>query len=969
MAKIWSTILAVFCFVIFLGSMDLSPVRAEPEMDSIETEEIEGTEEIFVDELAPRITLNLCGQEGKVLTCGEIFFYGETDKAGKPCIEFLLEIEEYEENDSCMSGIKYVTVEMNGELAFEKTYDGTENVVAVAEVVFGLENVSAADVYEGMIRVADNAGNESEMVLKVHKDMEGPCIRDVRMSEPISVQTETYFYNDTVLIEVACEDAGVGGTELEWGFIDAGNILPVGMVEVNEGNQASFELEPMTEDAFEELVYVRGRDAFDNVGEMLILQPIVIETQEQHDVAGIVEPHLLVDNITESPYKDATGKTLYAGKEGQVVLRINATDLTNGVKAIVWEVASEKGKQEALNGRISFCQGEFDEKDGTWELEDGTDYPKIVNGEVKIALEELNVNNVTVTIKMIDFSGNQTAEEVIFSVDRSAPVIVVEFDEALPDEEYTSIYSCKRTAKIAITDRNLDASQLSVNITNSEGTVPEVAEWGFSVDEENPAFTTCTTNVTFDMDGDYTMAIRCRDLAGHSAENMDIPEFTIDMTKPEMVVTYQNREVRNGRYYNAPQVIQIQITEHNFTSDRVAISGQSSPVLSEFRSEGNVHTAVILCNTDGEYQFDFTYTDKAGNAGEKYSSESFCIDMTIPVIEITEVENYSANNGTVAPKVAVSDVNLDDTSVEITITGANHGEVVLESVTYLQERGKVFSFSDIPRGQEWDDMYTLTVVVEDFAGNVNTKSIVFSVNRFGSVYVFSDSLKTIAGNYIQDEVAVKLTEINVDSLEPASIRVVVDQNGSVRDLEEGEDYQVTEVDGKGSWHQYEYNIDKGVFSGDGRYIVTVYSVDEAGNLNENRDETKQAEIRFGVDKTMPNIIPINVQSQTMYHADEIVAAVAVNDNLVLQDVQVFVGGESCEVTKIRDNYLFRITTADDYQKVTIVAQDAAGNRTNYVLTDILVTTNDWTHFVAKKKEEIKLLLDFLLQKAHKLLNL
>ena len=78
----------------------------------------------------------------------------------------------------------------------------------------------------------------------------------------------------------------------------------------------------------------------------------------------------------------------------------------------------------------------------------------------------------------------------------------------------------------------------------------------------------------------------------------------------------------------------------------------------------------------------------------------------------------------------------------------------------------------------------------DLAGNESTDTVTFSVNRFGSVYVFDDSLKNIEGTYIQNEIDVRLTEVNVDSLEHDKITVVVDTNGTPEDLVEGVDYTV-----------------------------------------------------------------------------------------------------------------------------------------------------------------------------------
>lgn len=74
--------------------------------------------------------------------------------------------------------------------------------------------------------------------------------------------------------------------------------------------------------------------------------------------------------------------------------------------------------------------------------------------------------------------------------------------------------------------------------------------------------------------------------------------------------------------------------------------------------------------------------------------------------------------------------------------------------------------------------------------------------------------------------------------------------------------------------------------------MTLYSEDIAGNVNENIDESKEAEISFGVDKTAPVVIPIDVESNAQYPVDTKAANVTVNDNLVLDSVEIYIGDKN-----------------------------------------------------------------------------
>ena len=255
------------------------------------------------------------------------------------------------------------------------------------------------------------------------------------------------------------------------------------------------------------------------------------------------------------------------------------------------------------------------------------------------------------------------------------------------------------------------------------------------------------------------------------------------------------------------------------------------------------------------------------------------------------------------------------------------------------ENGQTFTFSDFAHEQDVDDIYTLTARETDFAGNETEQSITFSVNRFGSVYVLDDSLKEIEGTYIKEPIDIVLTETNVDSLSMDTIKITVSANGEPKNLEEGTDYTITSVGGNGSWSQYTYKIDKSVFQGDGSYLVTVYSEDNAGNINENINESKQAEIGFGVDGTAPVIVPINIEEGQSYNTQNYEATVSVIDNLVLQDIKVILNGQTLSYTQDGDDISFSIPESDKRQTVAISAKDAAGNEVDCEIADLLVSTN------------------------------
>lgn len=176
------------------------------------------------------------------------------------------------------------------------------------------------------------------------------------------------------------------------------------------------------------------------------------------------------------------------------------------------------------------------------------------------------------------------------------------------------------------------------------------------------------------------------------------------------------------------------------------------------------------------------------------------------------------------------------------------------------------------------------------AGNETEKTITFSANRFGSVYNLSE-VEDIISKYLKVEEDIVFTETNVDSLDRDGIKIKLTKNGTPSDLVEGTDYTVEVTGGNGQWSVYKYTVNKKLFADDGRYSISIYSKDAAGNVNENIDETKEAEISFGIDKTKPVVVPIDFESGKQYPVEMKTVSVEIKDNLVLESVKIYLNGK------------------------------------------------------------------------------
>lgn len=859
------------------------------------------------------------------------------------------------------SGIYNVKASVNNKELVNVSYPDQKTVTESYEINTKDAVINAdTNSYDMVITAIDNAGNEYSKTQRVYKDITAPEILSIDMEAAGNKEadgsvsyTETdygYYFVENTKVTVTATDGSKEGDsgvkEIHYYTVDAnGTKSSEQIVQADAEGKVIF----VVQAGFKGQIYACAYDMLNNHEERYVTpSSLIIETAEQH----AREKHIDF-NKAAAASKDAKGNELY---EKDVTVDVTVTDAFSGIRSVEWTVESPYDKENNQSGNVEISnQGAF--SSGNADGWSQTKKDKNLVTELKKSFTvKNNSNEIKMHIKMTDRAGNTSEDELIFSIDKTKPEIKIAFNNETPDAENTTMFKENRVATITVTERNFEAADFKADITNTDGVIPELSAWQTTENTENPDQSVSTATITFAEDGDYTLSVSGKDKAANQAETVKADDFTIDKTRPVITVTYDNNNAVNGNYYAAVRTATIQIEEHNFSENRVRITGTATdngagisfPQSSGFTGNGDIHTATITCGTDGLYNFNVEYTDMAGNIAETYTGEEYYVDLTEPEIEIVGVEDYSANNGDVIPQIVMSDTNFDTNGVNIELVGANQGSVAPEGSYTNQGNGETFTFQNFPKEQSYDDIYTINATLTDMAGNESNATVTFSVNRFGSVYVFDQTLKDIEGTYIQNEIDVKLKEVNVDSLEHDKIKVVVDANGTPRTLEEGIDYQVQESGGNGQWYQYDYTIDKSLFAGDGRYIVTLYSEDIAGNVNENIDESKEAEISFGVDKTAPVVIPIDVESNAQYPVDTKAANVTVNDNLVLDSVEIYIGDKKCDYTVDGENYQFNIPNNTKKQDVTIMAVDAAGNKTNYVLNGILVTTNTFIRWYNNK---------------------
>lgn len=613
-------------------------------------------------------------------------------------------------------------------------------------------------------------------------------------------------------------------------------------------------------------------------------------------------------------------------------------------------------------------------KDAVFD-EDGLIYSW--SGNIVVSSGKFNSNNVFVEVTAVDNAGNTrvtTTKAGQIQIDITAPSIDVRYSNNTADS--SRYFKQDRTATIVITERNFNPEDVKITLTNTDGSIPALAGWTKTGAGGNQDGTTWTATLSYTADGDYTFDIQYTDMAGNKCtpvsygDSVAPTEFTIDKTTPVVTVEYDNNNARSGNYYNKTRTATVTIVEHNLEPngadrDRVKITmtavndgaDVANPAVGTWSTNGNVHTATITFREDAHYTFDIAVMDKAGNEAEDYAQDDFYVDQTAPTLQITGVENGSANKGDVMPVISYSDVNYDPEQVSITLHGANRQEVQLKGAYTDIHNGRTFTFENFAKEKEIDDIYTLTAALVDKAGNETKETIHFSVNRFGSTYVLSESTKKMNGSYVQKASDVVVTEINANSL--TNIKITLFKNNETLLLKEGVDYKIDVKGGNGQWYQYVYTVFAHNFEEDGVYRLVFHSEDLAGNVAENTLDTKDTEVMFGVDKTKPNLVVANLESGVTYALDRMTVEMSAKDNLLLKSITVYLddydkayqtwnADEIAAIIANNESFNFEILGSTNAHKLKIVCVDAAGNEYVEEITDFFVTTNLFVRYYNNK---------------------
>ena len=666
-------------------------------------------------------------------------------------------------------------------------------------------------------------------------------------------------------------------------------------------------------------------------------------TDKAGNIQYISTDGIIVDNVAPvvkiTPTNPEWGKGVYSAADNPG-FDISVTDpVVNdayaGLKTISYTIT---------NGTTGYVES------GTLANLERTSHLQSWTGHVTINPDNFYSNDVRVKVTADDWSTNDaTSEEISIKVDNKAPIATFSFDQS--DVHNGKYYNNDKTLTITVDERNFDESY-QPQVTSTAGGGYSISGWSHNGEIH-------TATVTFSGDSDYTVTYDCFDLAGNKSNTEKLDEFTVDKTKPVIQVSYDNNSALNNNYYKEARTATITITEHNFSPGEVTVTttaqldgaAASVPGVSGWSGSGDTHVATVSYSADADYTFTISATDLASNVSDPYATESFTVDQTKPTVEITNIEDRSANNGEVAPVITLNDINFDSGKTVVHLTGANKGEVDTTGMytSTASNKGQTLTFYNFK--ENMDDIYTLTAETTDKAGNQYSSSKIFSVNRDGSTYLYDDYTEELIKNgYTNDPKNLVVSEINVDTL--TFRELTVSENGTQKTLEQNKDFEVSESGSDVSWKEYKYTINASNFENEGDYNVSIYSEDRATNVTTNTAKSK--DILFAVDKTSPVISLANIEDGGRYKVESQKFTANVDDNMALDKVEYYVDDElkqtfdADEVSANGGSLDLSVDSSNTFRNVSVKAYDKANNEATTASVDVLVSANTWVQFYNNK---------------------
>lgn len=813
---------------------------------------------------------------------------------------------EYKVNLKDNIGLDLVKVFINGQEVSTFTADKGDISEKELTVNTNMVQESSNGMYEIKVIALDNAGNIKEGSDVIYIDRTSPIINKFVFTGDGYAEGNTvngtdrygFFFNGAASCDIYVSDGTVSSglkdvyvtLESKDGSVKKDKVsISNGVARVNIPKN------------FKGYISAYADDNVGNKGDVNKPDGVITEDHNYH-----INSTRIDINLPKTEFTDISGIPLYPT---DVSASASIGCDWSGLRNFSWGIGENTlgSASVDLNGDIAGDVGNIKEKDKNLIVDLG-----------KNLSAQGNANGLNLWVKLTDRTGHSSESSKVYSIDKDAPTISVSYDNTEED----NFYNRNRVATITVHERNFDPSKFTVS-----GSSGVLGSWSNNGE-------VWVNTISFTEDKDYNFSLDCIDRAGNKAKTYTSENFTVDKTAPKLSVSWDVPNPSNENYFNSHRTATITVVEHNFDSNLFKKTG--SGVMSGWSSNGDVHTATVSFNEDGEFEFGIGGTDKAGNASEVYNSGKFNIDATLPKLSIEGVEEGISYKEDIKFSVNMSDDNIDSSKSSVELLGRKSGNIRVSGA--ISGKSGTFTLDNIPKEELYDDVYTLKATVTDKAGNVESKNIKFSVNRFGSKYTFLDA--DILGNYIREPKTVVINETNVDKLDTNKARVRVIRDGSEVKVSSNQ-IGIKETGGDVDKYNYSYSVDKSVFDRDGKYIVQVYSHALEGTDYSSVSE----EYAFILDSKKPEIIISGLEDGKTYKDYKKKITIDIRDKSKITEVSAILNGKSVPLSKENGIYTLEIQESKNKQSLSITVKDKAGNECTKSIEDFIISSEVATFIV------------------------
>ncbi len=422
-------------------------------------------------------------------------------------------------------------------------------------------------------------------------------------------------------------------------------------------------------------------------------------------------------------------------------------------------------------------------------------------------LADVGEGKHTLTVEATDKAGNKTTQQLDFIIDTllSEPTIVLDStdDSGTKGDHLTNVN--KPTFLLG----NIDADARYVTVEVQHGGTKEV----LTATKDATGNWSVTPTGTW-ADGDYTLTVRVEDEAGNVKYSASLTvtvdtQITIDVIELVNDNGIPGDNMTNDAHPQFRVTVPGDVNEVSLSIDGgvtwVKATQSATPGVWNYTWPGTV--------PDGDYTLNVKATDNAGNTVTETLHFTIDTTLSVPVIVLNSADDtgVQGDNMTNSTQPTFALQHIDDDAVRVTVS-VEHGGV---TTTFDATKG-VGGWSFTPTGAWADGDYTLSVSVEDKAGNTShSASLTVTVDT----QIAINNIELVNDSGIPDD---NLT----NNVRPHfQVKVPTDVN-EVR----------LSIDGGKTWFNATQSATPGVWDytwladvGEGKHTLTVEATDKAGN--------------------------------------------------------------------------------------------------------------------------------------------